>query len=33
VGLENEFKTIPDVPAQEEEEDGVLFGDAPDRRR
>jgi primosomal protein N'' len=36
VGLENEFKTIPDVPAQdgdEEEEDGVLFGDAPERRR
>ncbi|QIG59513.1 hypothetical protein [Dishui Lake phycodnavirus 2] len=55
-GLENEFKTIPDVPAQEEpepmeepepeqvmpapapvqqrpQEDGVLFGDAPDRRR
>ena len=37
MGLENEFKTIPDVPAQdeeeEEEEDGVLFGDAPERRR
>lgn len=36
-GLENEFKTIPDVPAQGdeegEEEDGVLFGDAPERRR
>tara|TARA_B100000287_G_scaffold117133_1_gene109072 strand:+ start:12575 stop:13411 length:837 start_codon:yes stop_codon:yes gene_type:complete len=51
-GLENEFKTIPDVPAldadaepQEEEvapqpeqqaqpeDDGVLFGDAPERRR
>ena len=43
-GLENEFKTIPNVPMQEEEaeapptpqqedDDGVLFGDAPDRRR
>jgi len=44
IGLENEFKTIPDVPAEiqepEEQEamapvedDGVLFGDAPERRR
>jgi primosomal protein N'' len=45
-GLENEFKTIPDVPAQEVgpeaeaeaepdagDDDGVLFGDAPERRR
>ena len=46
-GLENEFKTIPHVPAvdepdedvapvpqmTEDEDDGVLFGDAPDRRR
>ena len=32
MGLENEFKTIPDVPAQEEEDD-VLFDDAPERRR
>ena len=51
-GLENEFKTIPDVPAPEpesdeesaaaapapmarppQEDDGVLFGDAPERRR
>jgi len=49
-GLENEFKTIPDVPAMDEpqeeapqqeplqpqpeqEDDGVLFGDAPERRR
>jgi hypothetical protein len=43
-GLENEFKTIPDVPAEDVEEpeaeprddgedDGVLFGDAPERRR
>ena len=37
-GLENEFKTIHTVPAEpevveDEEDDGVLFGDAPDRRR
>ena len=38
-GLENEFKTIPDVRAppqereEEQEDDGVLFGDAPERRR
>ena len=35
VGLENEFKTIPDVPSQDvaEAEDDVLFSDAPERRR
>lgn len=44
IGLENEFKTIPDVPAEIRqpepepeaapvEDDGVLFGDAPERRR
>ena len=33
-GLENEFKTIPNVAAQDDDdEDDVLFGDAPDRRR
>jgi hypothetical protein len=33
-GLENEFKTIPTVkdPQAEEEDDGVLFGDAPEQR-
>ena len=32
-GLENEFKTIPNVAAQgDDDEDDVLFGDAPDRR-
>ena len=37
MGLENEFKTIPDVPAPadagDEDDDDVLFGDAPERRR
>ena len=34
-GLENEFKTVPGVQAPEsqvEEDDGVLFGDAPEQR-
>lgn len=30
-GFENEFKTVPGVPAPESDED-VLFGDAPDQR-
>jgi hypothetical protein len=33
-GLENEFKTIPTVkdPQAEEDDEGVLFGDAPEQR-
>jgi hypothetical protein len=36
-GLENEFKTVPGVQAPEpveqpQEEDDVLFGDAPEHR-